>query len=200
MKAETPNTATDKNPLQYEERLVCFIDLLGFKSAIDESVSNTSLLCALHETLSQLEGRRLANSIHESVPVLTNTGEFTSAGEAGTTALVQTKWPLTVTQFSDSFILSCPATNDGSCVMLLLAIDTLQKFFFWQLGMLMRGGVSKGPLIHTQGGPLFGPAMNEAYELESKLAIYPPCSTYARCCSPLAPSFRHRAFPIFQDL
>ena len=28
-------------------------------------------------------------------------------------------------------------------------------------------------LIHIQGGPLFGPAMNEAYALESKAAIYP---------------------------
>jgi hypothetical protein len=173
MKAETPSTPTDKNALQYEERLVCFIDLLGFKSAIDESVSNARLLSALHEALSDLEGSRLANLMHESVPVLTSTGEFTSAGEAGTTELAQKQWPIAVTQFSDSFVLSCPATNPGSCLMLLRAIDALQKTFFWQLGMLMRGGVSKGPLIHIQGGPLFGPAMNEAYALESKSAIYP---------------------------
>lgn len=197
MKAETPSTPNDKSAPQYEERLVCFINLLGFKSAIDESVSNVRLLSALHESLSQFEGSRLVNLLHESVPVLTSKGEFTSAGEAGTTALVQKQWPIAVTQFSDSFVLSCPATNPGSCLMLLRAIDALQKVFFWQLGMLMRGGVSKGALIHIQGGPLFGPAMNEAYALESKLAIYPRVLFDPQAAVLLHQIWGTEAFPLF---
>ena len=39
--------------------------------------------------------------------------------------------------------------------------------------MILRGGIALGRLIHEEGGALFGPAMNEAYSLESKLAIYP---------------------------
>ncbi len=198
MKAETPSTPTDKSVSQYEERLVCFIDLLGFKSAIDESGSNVRLLSALHEALSQLEGSRLVNLLHEIVPVLTSKGEFTSAGEAGMTALVQKQWPIAVTQFSDSFVLSCSANNPGACLMLLRAIDTLQKVFFWQLGMLMRGGVSKGALIHIQGGPLFGPAMNEAYVLESQSAIYPRVLIDASAAELLNAAWGSGSTPIFE--
>ena len=45
--------------------------------------------------------------------------------------------------------------------------------FFYNLGLMMRGGISIGNLIHEEAGALFGPSMNEAYELESTLAIYP---------------------------
>ncbi|WP_439113886.1 hypothetical protein [Hydrogenophaga sp.] len=176
MRSETSSAPTEKS-IQYEERLVCFIDLLGFESAIKNSngnsSSNTQIFNALHATLSELEGGRLVNLLHQSVPVLTSKGEFTSSEKAGTTTIAQQTWPIVVTQFSDSFVLSCSADNPGSCRMLLRAIDKLQNIFFWHLGMLMRGGVSKGPLIHIQSGPLFGPAMNEAYMLESKSAIYP---------------------------
>lgn len=41
-----------------------------------------------------------------------------------------------------------------------------------KLGMLIRGGVTLGPL-HHKDGVVLGPAMVEAYELESSLAIYP---------------------------
>jgi hypothetical protein len=39
--------------------------------------------------------------------------------------------------------------------------------------ILIRGGIAKGKLFHVEGGPLFGPAMNRAYFLESKKAKYP---------------------------
>ncbi|HTG56249.1 MAG TPA: hypothetical protein VL943_08285, partial [Niabella sp.] len=41
------------------------------------------------------------------------------------------------------------------------------------LGMMIRGGITIGDLIHEENGALFGPAMNEAYRLESNSAIYP---------------------------
>lgn len=159
--------------IQYEERLICFIDLLGFKSAVDASKADTQTLSALYEALYELEGGRLVTLLHGSVPVLTKNGELTSTQATETVHIAQKNWPIVATQFSDSFVLSCPADNQGSCRMLLQAIDRLQNIFFKYLGMLMRGGVSKGELIHEQGGPLFGPAMNAAYALESGSAIYP---------------------------
>jgi hypothetical protein len=56
---------------------------------------------------------------------------------------------------------------------LLRTIYAVKRLFFRELELLMRGGLAKGLLIHEQGGVLFGPAMNEAYSLESKSAIYP---------------------------
>lgn len=45
--------------------------------------------------------------------------------------------------------------------------------YFWNLGMLVRGGLSIGKLNHEENGALFGPAMSEACTLESKFAVYP---------------------------
>jgi hypothetical protein len=41
-----------------------------------------------------------------------------------------------------------------------------------KIGFLIRGGVTIGNLYHAQG-IVFGPAMVEAYELESRTAVYP---------------------------
>lgn len=160
-------------PMQYEDRLVCFIDILGFKEATKEAQDNPRVLTALYDALSELEGSNLVSHLHESVPVLTGDRNFTNALDAGLITEIQKTWPLVATQFSDSFVISCSTSNTGSSLLLIRAIDFLQNIFFKHLGMLMRGGISKGPLIHRQGGPLFGPAMNEAYVLESKKAIYP---------------------------
>lgn len=80
---------------------------------------------------------------------------------------------LVVTQFSDSFVISAPANNSSSCNLLLRALRLINVQFFFGLGMLMRGGMSVGKLVHKRGGALFGPAMNEAYAIESKSAVYP---------------------------
>ncbi|WP_455232205.1 hypothetical protein [Geopseudomonas aromaticivorans] len=157
----------------YEERLICFIDLLGFKDAINVSKKDTQVFAALYEALDELKGERLVSLLHGSVPVITENGEWSSARAAEAVCIAREHWPLVATQFSDSFVISCPAENSGSCLLLLKSIDWLQNIFFSHLGMLMRGGVSKGQLIHEQGGPLFGPAMNSAYTLESVGAIYP---------------------------
>lgn len=196
MTAETSSAPTEKS-IQYEERLVCFIDLLGFKSAIDESENNPQVLNALHEALSELEGGRLVNLLHQSVPAMTETGVLTTCEKAGTTHIAQEHWPMVVTQFSDSFVLSCSAENTGSCLMLLQAIDKIHNIFFWHLGMLMRGGVSIGPLIHVQGGPLFGPAMNEAYWLESKCAIHPRVLIDAKAAEHLHRAWGSGPSPMF---
>lgn len=157
----------------YSDRLICFVDLLGFKATVEESHSDAKVLAALHGALAKLNGQHLADLAHGSIPILTETREISSMLQAGKLQHARQAWPLVVTQFSDSFVLSCPAENHGSCLLLLQTIDHLQNIFFRYLGMLMRGGVSKGALIHIQDGPLFGPAMNSAYALESKAAIYP---------------------------
>jgi len=86
---------------------------------------------------------------------------------------ISNHFPLTITQFSDSFVLSCPAENQHSCSYLLQAVYLIHLMCFESLGMMVRGGITLGKLIHEENGALFGPAMNEAYELESKSAIYP---------------------------
>jgi hypothetical protein len=76
---------------------------------------------------------------------------------------------LRVTTFSDNVVISqLPRANTPQLLMQLA---------IWQLGaaingFLMRGGVTIGDLVHEDEA-VFGPGLNRAYYLESKIAMYP---------------------------
>lgn len=63
-----------------------------------------------------------------------------------------------------------------------LALESLR------LGMLIRGGATLGHL-HHKGGVVFGPAMVEAYELESSVATYPRVVVSPDLCSRVGGNF-----------
>ena len=76
---------------------------------------------------------------------------------------------LRVSTFSDNVVISqLPGANTPQLLMQLAT---------WQLGaaingFLMRGGVTIGNLVH-EDEVVFGPGLNRAYYLESKIAMYP---------------------------
>lgn len=76
-----------------------------------------------------------------------------------------------VTTFSDSLIISYPADYKGGLFYIILDLIYLQ-FNFSQLGVIIRGGIAMGKLRHIRE-EIFGPAMNDAYLLESTKANYP---------------------------
>ena len=82
------------------------------------------------------------------------------------------KTEMQLSAFSDSIVVSEVVKNDhiGAIRMTHYASHLWWRFF--AKGALTRGGMAVGNL-HHENGILFGPAMNEAYELESQLAIYP---------------------------
>jgi hypothetical protein len=161
--------------MEYQNRLTCFIDLLGFKSAIDQSLSEPLIAKSLFEIFEQFRGAELEKVVYGTVPYLTENGIVSAADHHGEKIVdaMDKHFDLVVTQFSDSFVISAPANNTASCNLLLRALRLINIQFFFSLGMLMRGGISVGKLVHKRGGALFGPAMNEAYAIESKSAIYP---------------------------
>ncbi len=161
--------------MEYQNRLTCFIDLLGFKSAIDQSLNEPLIAKALFDLFEQFRGAELEKAVYGTVPYLTEAGMISAAEHHGDNIVdaMDVHFDLVVTQFSDSFVISTPANNPSSCNLLLKALRLINVQFFFGLGMLMRGGISIGKLVHKRGGALFGPAMNEAYAIESKSAIYP---------------------------
>jgi hypothetical protein len=76
---------------------------------------------------------------------------------------------LRVSTFSDNVVISqIPGANTPQLLMQLA---------IWQLGaaingFLFRGGVTVGDLVHEDEA-VFGPGLNRAYYLESKIAMYP---------------------------
>jgi hypothetical protein len=136
-------------PEQYEDRLVAYIDILGWKEACD-TLEPTQLVQALdliHEHPRQFnEAERLK---------LLEFGQ-----KPGVTWINPMRLQVRAAAFSDNVVVSEPAaygcrifTIRRMCVRLL------------ELGFLSRGGVSLGHVYH-EDNVVFGPALNRAVEIE----------------------------------
>jgi len=164
--------------MNYEERLTCFIDLLGFKSAIEQSLKQDEVREALYNAIHELKSEKLLDQVYGDIPFFLLDKEGTvkpsrNVVKGDLKEQFSDAYPITITQFSDSFVFSCPADNHASCSMILKCVYLVHLIYYCNLGMMVRGGISIGKLVHEEAGALFGPAMNEAYALESKSAIYP---------------------------
>jgi hypothetical protein len=82
------------------------------------------------------------------------------------------KTEMQMSAFSDSIVVSEVVKDDHIGVIRMVNYASHLWWRFFEKGVLTRGGISVGN-VHHKNGILFGPAMNEAYELESQLAIYP---------------------------
>lgn len=145
--AMTPKSASDaqeQHP-QYEERIILFLDFLGFKALVDRTVSEDGFLKRLLVAM-DLVGELGAD----------NKSIFKSQ---------------VVTQFSDNVVVSYRVT-EPSAVFWLLNEIALLVINLANRGFLVRGGVTSG-LLHHSDRHVVGPAMNEAYRLESKVAKHP---------------------------
>jgi len=128
--------------LSYENRLVAFFDILGWKNEVAAAGDDPRHIARLAAAV------RMFNANAASV------------GDAGAR----------LTTFSDNVVFSKPfAQGDES--WLLQALATTQLGLAVQ-GFWMRGAVTVGPLHHDEH-IVFGPALNRAHHLESKLARYP---------------------------
>lgn len=118
---------------QYEQRVVLFLDILGFKRLIDQ----------------QQEG------------LVAEVLSVTSSAYAG----------YDISAFSDNMAVSIKIETGEE----LLKIIEFASYLSWQLiskGVLSRGGVAVGNLYH-KNGIIYGPALLNAYYLESQVAIFP---------------------------
>ncbi|MDP2077073.1 MAG: hypothetical protein Q8J85_03435 [Sulfuricurvum sp.] len=135
--------------IQYEDRVVIFLDILGWGNIVEQSVANPNIL------------ENIANIAYNAKDMSENLN-------------TEKESPLfsRVTNFSDSLVIS-------------LSINDLypQRIDFFLLplisaalnaGMFIRGGITRGKIYHDNN-MVFGPALNEAYKLESMKdkAIYP---------------------------
>lgn len=150
-------TEMPKPPTVYEERLCLFLDILAFKSHIDESSKVDT--AQMKTSGQQMTVSRLYSALNEINKAMTY--------EIGGLNYRSSK---TVSQFSDSIVVSYKLDEESAVYDMLFDIYLLQINLI-QKGLLVRGAITSGQLIHD-GRLVFGPALNEAVELE-KLAMYP---------------------------
>lgn len=136
--------------MNFEDRAVAFIDVLGFKALVAGAVQSDEQflqLSALIELLSSAVPK-LNSSVDPSVAVHLIPEHI---------------------YISDCVILSAPLKDidrpsyDGLSIVVMRAIQL--SHFFLDAGYLIRGGISVGKLWHTNSN-IVGPAYQEAYQLE----------------------------------
>lgn len=157
--------------LPIEERFVLFADLLGSSEASkrDDFKKQRSILELLQAIQSQVS--------EESVTFTLSEDRRGHSGRLGEIRIFPE-----FSAFSDNFIASYRIPGDqygfgkNFCLDLFLQeaqrIIGMVSFQASNLGLLIRGGITIGNL-HHESGVVFGKGLVEAYELESKVAIYP---------------------------
>ena len=131
----------------YEDRIVAFVDVLGFKGLVDSSKNDVKVLRNITSALSTL---------YEWI--------WKWEADGGDSSFA-------FTQFSDSVVLSALADTQVSFEMLLQLMLGIVDIAYSNC-IIVRGGIARGKLIHDNE-MVVGPAMVDAYFLESQIAKYP---------------------------
>jgi hypothetical protein len=132
----------------YENRIVLFLDILGFKKIIDATVE---------------KGQDQSDKIEKLYETLRVIGEEVSKINKGTSKVI--------TQFSDSIVVSFEENDTSEFSAFFQSILSLTIKLISH-DIICRGAISYGKLIHTED-VVFGPALNDAYLTESTAALYP---------------------------
>jgi len=137
----------------YENRVTFFIDILGFKNIIRETIGtngedNSENIQYLIKTLTFIKDH------------LNDDPQEHSKSQARQ-----------ITHFSDSIIISFKEDQEGEVFNTLYDIQKL-LIILVERNIICRGAISYGKLIHNDEY-IFGPALNKAYETETKAAHYP---------------------------
>jgi hypothetical protein len=133
----------------YEKSVLIFIDILGFGDIVRKT--------------SATEIEKLLRLANESSSTSEYDTEF-----SGRRSL----------SFSDTIITSCPLVGPHGFLAHGLLFDEIMNIVFLQTDMIDRGGTFlRGALtvgdVHHSKDMVFGPAVIDAYEIESKLCNYP---------------------------
>lgn len=150
-----PEGVNAPTSIPYEDRVVAYLDLLGFRSLVERIDSTPEVLSKLIE-------------------ILTKTRSYSKLGPAMDATAASPGNPFfnmfQMSTFSDSIAMSAKNNAIGIGIVmsycLFVSLDLLSE------GIMVRGAVTRGRLYHANG-LVIGRGLTDAYLLESKAAIYP---------------------------
>lgn len=131
----------------YQTRVVCFVDLLGFKELIRASAPDG------------VENKEITDLISKCIDYI----KFYSDDSE---IIKKQGIDFQFTQFSDCFIISFEYTEPSQTFFTLLKLLWVQTELA-DKGIMCRGAIAIGPASHTHQ-QVFGPAVVEAYLLEQR--------------------------------
>jgi hypothetical protein len=143
--------------MNYDQRIVAFIDILGFQSLINETIDKVDN-----------DDEEKINSVIAAYETIREVWHLYKKTESSNIILSKSKQ---ISIFSDSIVVSFKIDEPSEVFYTLLEIKWLiMRLLYRQI--LCRGAVAIGKFIHSENY-LFGPALVEAYTLELKSAMYP---------------------------
>jgi hypothetical protein len=128
---------------RYERRVLVYFDILGWTELVSASA---------------IDPRKLRN-VEKALDIMERLAEFSQPGGSFQTG-----------QFSDHVVMSAPATMN-SIAILAQAVSGAVAHLLLE-GQYARGAIVVGNLVH-QANRIYGPALNEAHAIESRVAKYP---------------------------
>ena len=160
----------------YKNKFIAFIDILGFGALVEKSAAIPDIAKSIQEALISMNPKLLHQTMfgslnEEKIPE----GRLDDAQRvlALMNLNMSKEHPVTISYFSDSLVLSADADDVIASQTILEILAKLSIKLWDEHSLLIRGGVALGKLVHIENGPLFGPAMNKAYHLESSEAKTP---------------------------
>lgn len=145
-------TAVSRNPvIDYEDAWVALIDILGFRSIVEEAVKAGEERQKIRELVGALgTARNPAWHVQHALRELR----------------------LSIRMFSDTICVAAPAGHPSTGAVVIQAALTVQQTLACSYGMLVRGAVVRG-MHHDNDDLIFSPALIEAHEAEQTRAVYP---------------------------
>jgi hypothetical protein len=140
--------------MNYEDRIIAFIDILGFTELVKQTVS-----------------QREIKQAQKKLDALYNVVEFVNAFIHLSRDEIGFEGDTKTTLFSDSIVISIDKANSHGVLSIFATLKKLQIQLI-RNDILLRGGIVYGKLIHKDD-ILIGPALINAYKVESSSALYP---------------------------
>jgi len=151
---DTPLVLHDEPPA-YDDRLVAFVDILGWSKLIQDSIGDASLLKSLADAAALISKASLMapeiNAFYDTFGV-------------------DPVCDLRASHFSDTHVISVRATAYGAGLLAVVTVGLCNSFL--DAGHYTRGAMVRGLVRHTDSA-LYGPAILDAHQLESDVAKYP---------------------------
>lgn len=149
------HTSKQQHPGRYEDCIVAFLDILGFKSKVLDSQNNADTLANIIQSL------KIVNTIPSN-------GKKVSTGSGGRRTIhMRSRF------FSDSLVFFLK-DNTKEIAQLFFVIRYLQDQL-WERGICLRGSIVRGQMYWTKTDDniTVGQGLIDAHKSESTVAIYP---------------------------
>jgi hypothetical protein len=156
------------NTLKYEKRLVAFIDILGFKEIIKQSEYDSSKVELIYSVLNYLKDWEVPSSWNLKLI------EIEEDAQAIGVEKFEISNKTNSTSFSDSIVVSVRVDDNVNEMASTLIVNLAYiGAVLLEKGILCRGGLTLGNILHSDNGTVFGQGLIDAYFLENNNAKYP---------------------------